>query len=144
VRWWLALFRRARGWETDDATVVAAPPGVGSLPGWIELEAKNPLEVVFHADAPLRELAIERRRGPVPIVGSTDPERAELLAHNPLAEGLQRTGAPLVVLQVDGVEHAAELVDHGTVRLSLALPAGPHRVWIWSEAPAIVGRLGAF
>ena len=39
---------------------------------------------MFHADAPLRELAIERREGPVPIVGSTDPERADLFAHNTL------------------------------------------------------------
>jgi hypothetical protein len=144
VRWWLALFRRARGWETDDAKVVAAPRGVASLPGWIELEARNPLEVVFHADAPLRELAIERREGPVPIIGSTDPERADLFAHNTLGEGMQRTGAPLVVLQVDGVEHGVELVDRGTVHLPMALPTGPHRVWIWSEEPAIVGRLGAF
>jgi hypothetical protein len=144
VRWWLALFRRARGWETDDAKVVAAPRGVPSLPGWIELEARNPLEVVFHLDAPMRELAIERREGTVPIVGATDAEQAERFAHDARGEGMQRTGAPLVVLQVDGVEHAAELVDHGMVHLPMALPAGPHRVWIWSEVPAIVGRLGAF
>jgi hypothetical protein len=143
VRWWLALFRRARGWETDDAKVVVAPHGVALLPGWVELEARNPVEVVFHADAPLRELAIERRGGPVPIGGAVDPEQAELFAHGRL-EGLQRTGAPLVVLQVDGVEHAAELVDRGTVRLPMVLPAGPHRVWIWSEVPFVVGRLGAF
>jgi hypothetical protein len=142
VRWWLALFRRSRGWETEDATVVAAPRGVASVPGWIELEARNPVEVVFHADAPLRELAIERRE--TPIVGITDPERAELFAHNKVGEGMQRTGAPLVVLQVDGVEHAVELVDRGTAHLPMALRAGPHRVWIWSEEPAIVGRLGAF
>jgi hypothetical protein len=144
VRWWLALFRRARGWETDDAKLVAAPRGVASVPGWIELEARNPLEVVFHADVPLREFAIERREGPVPIVGATDAEQAELFAHNTRGEGMPRTGAPLVVLQVDGVEHVAELVDHGTVHLPMVLPAGPHRVWIWSEVPAIVGRLGAF
>jgi hypothetical protein len=144
VRWWLALFRRARGWETDDAKLVVAPRGVASLPGWIELEARNPVEVVFHADAPLRELAIERRERPFRSSAAADPEQAELFAHNRFGEGLQRTGAPLVVLQVDGVEHAAELVDRGTVRLPMTLPAGPHRVWIWSEQPAIVGRLGAF
>ena len=144
VRWWLALFRRARGWETPEANLVPAPHGIGSLPGWIELEAQSPIEVVFEAERPLRELAIERREGPIAVVRSTDPERAEAFSHMTLGEGMQRTGAPLVVLQVDGVEHAAELVERGTVHLPMHLPAGPHRVWIWSEEPAIVGRLGAF
>jgi hypothetical protein len=143
VRWWLALFRRARGWETDAAKSAAAPPALARLPGWIELEAKNPVEVVFHANGPLHELAIERREGPVALVADSD-DAAARFSHTTISEGMARTGEPLVVLQVDGVEHAAELVERGIVHLPMDLPPGPHRVWIWSEVPAIVGRLGAF
>jgi hypothetical protein len=142
VRWWLALFRRSRGWETEDANVVAAPRGIVSVPGWIELEARNPIEVVFEADGPLRELAIERRQGPLPAIDSPEPK--ELQSGETFERSAGRTGGPFVVLQVDGVEHVAELAELGTVRLPVALPAGPHRVWVRSDVPGLVGRLGAF
>ncbi len=145
VRWWLALFRRARGWETEEAKGVEAPRAIASLPGWIQLEARNPIEIVFQAGGPLRELAIERREGAVAILGDAElDEAAARFAHEKLPEGMARTDAPLVVLQVDGVEHAAELVERGTVHLPMTLAPGPHRVWLWSEETAIVGRLGAF
>jgi hypothetical protein len=142
VRWWLALFRRARGWETDEALTLPAPRATPLLPGWLELEAQNPIEVVFEADRGIGVLAIEHRTGPIGNVIELE-ETVALFPHKTLAEGLKRTGAPLVVLKVDGVEHASELAE-GTVHLLVPLPPGPHRVWLWSDTPGIVGRLGAF
>jgi hypothetical protein len=120
ARWWLALFRRARGWETTEALLVEPAPAVPRFPGFLEIQmaSDQPVEIVVQADQPLHTIVIEAW-----------------------------PSVRWVTIQIDTRTQRVHLAGvRGSARLPVDLPRGPHRIWMWLESndEFLAGRIGGF